>query len=258
MSFIKNCFRSIYDGNSFKELEKETWIRTILYFLVISLTLGMVVVASLKIEFKSTVDVVKNHESEIPNFKITDKKLDLENDNTVIIKESDMVLIFDEKSDSNEEYTKANNAIFWGSTGRKIKRDGVETSVAKYADVKDIKIDRDYVLKEAETFSNYPITALPQIVIIGLLITFMTSLLIKMLYGRVKEGLTFGKIYKLGLYSSVIPMIAYTIIYVSKVINVSIVSWAIVIIQFLYVNKAVKTIYGPLPKSKPVAKKKQK
>lgn len=256
MEFIKNCFKSLYDFRAYKELTKSSKLKTILYVVILSAVLGAVVAVPYFSNAKSSISVVENNVDKIPEFSIKNNNLELKGDSPVIIKDSGMVLIFDSSSDTNSEYAKADNAILWGKTCRKKRIQGKETSASKYTESKGVNLNKNYVLEEAKSYKLMPLKFVVQNIVIAYMLIFMTSLIIMTFKARSGNAMTFREIFKVSSFAVTAPIILFTCLFAFGIGNIPIISWVLVIIQALYVHKAIKVMQ--LPDEDKTADKKKK
>lgn len=241
MGYIKNCIKGIYDISALSELRKESWSKTITFVLVTSIILGSCVVVSQKIQLKDTINVVKKNEAIIPEFVVKDDKLDIEGDSPVVIKEGDTLLIFDENSNDNQSYKDAKNATLWGTTERRVKQDGKELGVAQYKGVNQELLNKSFVINEVKTYEQYPYVSIPMILVVAFMISIMTAVFAKVYYRKTRPDLKLGDIYKVALYSVIVPLLIYTVAYIIGLGDFSVISWVLVLVQFLYIINVINS-----------------
>ena len=207
MEFIKNCFKSLYDFKTYKELMKAPKLKIFLYVVILSAVLGGILSVPFYNNSRSSVNVVENNVDKIPEFTVKNNNLQLNNNKTVVIKDSGMVLIFDDSTDNNSDYAKAENAILWGKSCLKKKIDGKELGSAKYADSKGITLNKKYVLDEAKSYKFMPLRFIIQNVAIAYMLILMAALLAMTFSVRSKKPMKFGEIFKISSFTVTAPII---------------------------------------------------
>ena len=242
MEFIKNCFKGLYDFKVYKELMKASKLKVFLYVVILSAVLGGILSVPFYNNSRSSVNVVENNMDKIPEFTVKNNNLQLKNEGPVVINDSGMVLIFDDSTDNNSDYAKAENAIFWGKSCLKKKLNGKELGSAKYADSKGITLNKQYVIDEAKSYKFMPIRFIIQNIAISYMLIFMAALLVMTFSMRAKNPMQFGEIFKISSFTVTVPIILFTCLKAFGIGNMPIISWILVIIQVLYVRKAIKEV----------------
>ena len=223
---------------------KASKLKTFLYVVILSAVLGGILSIPFYNNSRSSVNVVENNVGKIPEFTVKNNTLQLKNEEPVVIKDSGMVLIFDGSTDNNSDYTKAENAIFWGKSGLKKKLNGKELGSAKYADAKGVTLNKKYVVDEAKSYKFMPLTFIIQNVAIAYMLIFMAALLVMTFSMRAKNPMKFGEIFKISSFTVTAPIILFTCLKAFGIGSMPIVSWVFVIVQVLYVRKVIKVTKG--------------
>ncbi|WP_456277438.1 DUF1189 domain-containing protein [Bacillus sp. AK128] len=217
-SFFRKFKHAVMKPNEYPSMVQEGVKRSILYLLLLALTLGVISgvyhAVSAAVSYNSFLG---NLEENVPYFALENGELTVEGDEPIIFEEDGASEIF--IIDDTGEYTADNveslleeySMVVLVTKDSFIMVDGFETTEFPFSDLADIYVDKDMILN----FLPY-LSWVLVLVGFGIVFWFFVSKLIMgflyALFGLIaskvmKKRYSYGQLYSMGLYGITVPTI---------------------------------------------------
>lgn len=241
MSFIGECFRSIHDFRAYKKLVQTSNFKIFLYVTILCIIMALFITVPTSLNLWQISSAITKNADKIPDFSVKKNNIDFKGDEPIIIKDKSITIIFDKNSDDSDAFKKADTAMLWGKTGRKMKKNGKVIGTVKYSEATNLTINKNYALQEAKGWKMLPLTNVLQNIVLAYIMIFLTTLIVIVVKSK-NSYLGFRVIFKICQFAVTVPIIINSCLMGFGMTNIVQKGPILLAIQSFYAFKACRVI----------------